>query len=282
MSQPTSLSELKIKSIDIDKNLITVENHNALKAQFPHLDDDTIARYLIARNNDLEKSTELMTKAQAWRNKHFPVLKMDGVSEMSNGKFYVHGTDREGRPLLFFRGCLHDSSTRDVETMARAAVWWMEYACRKLPDDKTKITIIMDRDGAAMANSDIEFLRAFSSLFQDQFPERLNRAIVVPANVIFWSIWKVASVFVHPVTREKVKTLMFQSALSEFVDPEFIPVRLVSICKLKFALTISLIFNFHLCRVVNALMNLVLMIIRICTLLKKWKKLLPYVMMMVP
>jgi hypothetical protein len=228
MSQRASIAELQIKSIDIDKNLITIENHNALKAHFPHLDDDTIARYLIARNNDLSKSTELLTKAQAWRNKHFPVLKVDCLSEMLSGKFYVHGTDREGRPLLFFRGCLHDVNVRDVETMARAAIWWMEYACRKLPDNKTKITMIMDRDGAGLANSDIEFLRAFSSLFQDQYPERLYRAIVVPANVIFWSIWKVASVFVHPVTREKVKTLMFQSALSEFVDPDFIPTRLVS------------------------------------------------------
>lgn len=221
-----SVDDLEIKSIDIDRKLITIENHNALKALFQHLDDDTIARYLIARNNDLTKSTDLLTKAQNWRNKHYPVLKRDCIEDMKTGKMYVHGTDREGRPLLFFRTNLHDPSTRDIATTARNAIWWMEYAINKLPDNKSKITIILDRDGAAMSNTDIEFLRAFVSLFQDQFPERLYRAVVVPANVLFWSVWKVASVFVHPVTREKVKTLMFQSALSEFVDPEFIPTRL--------------------------------------------------------
>jgi len=230
MSQPTTITDLTINSTDINKSLFTIENHNALKTLFPDYDNDTIARYLIARNNDLTKSTELLTKAHNWKAKHAPVLKRDCLPELTTGKLYCHGTDREGRPLLIFRSCFHDANNRDIETMARSVLWWAEIALRRLPDNKTKFTVIIDRDGAGMANGDIEFIRTFASLFQDQFPERLYRCIVVPANVLFWSVWKVVSVFVHPVTREKVKTLMFQSALSEYVDPEFIPVRLGGKC----------------------------------------------------
>jgi len=222
----TTLAELNIKSNDINQSLITIENHNALKALFPNLEDDTIARYLIARNNDLAKSTELLTKARNWREKHIPVLKRDAESELNVGKLYIHGTDREGRPLIYFRSCLYDPNTRDIDKMARSVVWWMEMAIKRLPDDKTKFTVIIDRDGASM-NNDLEFFKKFASLFQDQYPERLHRCIVVPANVVFWSVWQIVSVFMHPVTREKVKTLMWQSALTEYVDPEFIPKRLV-------------------------------------------------------
>lgn len=223
-TERTNISELEIKSIDIDRSLITIENHNALKALFSDCDDDTIARYLIARNNDLAKSTELLTKAKAWKTKHMPVLKRDFLPELQ-GKIYVHGTDREGRPLLIFRPSLHDAATRDLETMAKSVMWWAEYAVSKIPDNKSKFTVIIDRDGAGWGQ-DIEFLKSFTKLFQDQYPERLYRAIVVPTNFVFWSIWKIASVFLHPVTRQKVVTLVFQSALSEYIDPEFIPVRL--------------------------------------------------------
>lgn len=227
MTERTNLSELEIKSMDIDRNLVTIENHNALKGLFPDCDDDTICRYLIARNNDLAKATELLTKAKSWRSKHMPILKRDVIPELQTGKLYVHGTDREGRPLLIFRPSMHDAGNRDLETMAKMVMWCAEYAISKLPDDKSKFTVIIDRDGAGWGQ-DLEFLKSFTKLFQDQYPERLYRAIVVPTNFVFWSIWKIASAFVHPVTRQKVVTLVFQSALSEYVDPEFIPVRLVS------------------------------------------------------
>jgi hypothetical protein len=227
MSARTHVNDIDIQSIDIDRSLFTVENHNALKALFPTLDDDTVARYLIARNNDLAKSTDLLSKARAWRTKHMPVLKRDTMAELVQGKMYIHGTDREGRPLLIFRPSLHDASARNLEMFAKAVIWWAELAVSLLPKDKSKFTVIIDRDGAGWGQ-DIEFLKAFGRLFQDQFPERLYRAIVVPTNFVFYSLWKVASIFVHPVTREKVVTLVYQSALTEYVDPKFIPVRLVS------------------------------------------------------
>eukprot|EP01031_Cornospumella_fuschlensis_P027993 gene27993-33804_t len=50
-----------------------------------------------ARNNDLQKATDLLTKATAWRSKRMPVLKEEFIDEFIQGKAYVHGTDKEGR-----------------------------------------------------------------------------------------------------------------------------------------------------------------------------------------
>ncbi len=109
----------QIKSKDIDKNRITNEHMNKLKASFPQCDPDTLARYLIARNNKIKKSTQLLGIAENWRTNHWPVLKTDCVHEINKGKVYVRGTDKEGRPLLIFRSRLHDPKDRDPEEMAK-------------------------------------------------------------------------------------------------------------------------------------------------------------------
>jgi hypothetical protein len=82
-----SFTEINITSTDIDQSRFSKENHNSLKSKFPHLDDNTIARYLIARNDNLDLSTELLTKAQKWKSLHYPILKQDCLEELSKGTF---------------------------------------------------------------------------------------------------------------------------------------------------------------------------------------------------
>lgn len=223
-----AFSDIVIKSSDIDQSLFSEENHRSLKAKFPHLEDDTIARYLIARNNNLEKADELLTKSQKWRNVHFPILKQDCITELRKAKVYTHGHDKEGRPLLIVHGVRHIPGDRNMEETAKAALWMMEQVIKRLPEDKTKYTILMDRSGAGLANQDIEFTKHFTKLFQDQHPERLCRAIVYPSGLIFWSLWNVVKWFLDPVTRDKVCPIMYFSGVQQYIDDEFIPSTIVS------------------------------------------------------
>jgi hypothetical protein len=215
-------SDLNITSTDIDRSRFTVENHRALKEKFPNLDDTTIARYLIARNGDLAKATELLTKAEAWRSKRWPVLKQDCLKELRVPRIYVHGRDKEGRPLVIVNTAQHDVNNRDIEECAKASLWWMEHAISQLPDDKSKYTILVNRSGSA-GGGDIEFTKHFSKLFQDQHPERMQRAIVYPSGIVFWSLWNILKWFFDPVTREKVKPVMYLAGVQEFIDDDNIP-----------------------------------------------------------
>ena len=109
----------EITSNDIDKSRITNVNMNKLKAQFPNLDANTLARYLIARNNKIKASTDLLTKAENWRSQHWAVLRSECVGEINKGKVYVRGVDKEGRPLLIFRSRMHNPKDRDPEEMVK-------------------------------------------------------------------------------------------------------------------------------------------------------------------
>lgn len=223
-----------IKSKDINRDLFSLENLNVLRTLFPSLSDDTLARYLIARNNDLAKSTELLTKAMAWRATHWPVLKQDCINQINKGVMYQHGYDKEGRPLLILRAKFHNPSERSIEELAKTVIWWTEQVLAKLPNDKTKYTILIDRSDAGLNNQDIEFSRHFSKLFQDQHPERLYRAIVYPSGLIFWSLWNVVKWFLDPVTRDKVTPVMYFSGVQEYIDDEYIPVSMGGKCSYEF------------------------------------------------
>ncbi|RYH28511.1 hypothetical protein EON65_11905 [archaeon] len=216
------MSGFNITSRDIDVSKFTSENFAGLKSRFPDSDDETIARYLIARNNDLQKATDLLTKATAWRSRRMPVLKEEFAEEFAQGKAYVRGTDKEGRPLLIVHSAKHDPGNRDIEKCAKMSMWLMEHAIKQLPPDKSKYTILLDRTGSA-AMGDIEFSRHFSKLFQDQHPERLHKAIVYPSGIVFWSLFNIVKWFFDPVTRNKISPVVYLAGVQEFIAEEHIP-----------------------------------------------------------
>jgi len=223
----------EIKSKDIDKSKITAENMNKLHAAFPTLDADTLARYLIARKNKVKASTKLLTNAENWRAQHWPVLRADCVNEINKGKIYVRGTDKDGRPLLIFRTRFHDAKNRDPEEMAKMVMWWTEQAIKALPADKSKYTILFDRTDAP-GSQDLEFVKYFSKLFQDAYPERLSKLIVYPSGVVFWSIWNIVKWFLDPVTREKVAPCMYFYGVQEHIADEYIPAIMGGKCTYEF------------------------------------------------
>ena len=58
---------------------------------------------------------------------------------------------------------------------------------------------------------------------QDLFPETLQRAVIYPSDILFYSIWAIAKWFVDPVTREKVQPMMYLSGVEQFIDRQYIP-----------------------------------------------------------
>lgn len=271
----SAFTSITLKSTDIDRSKFTVENHNALKSQFPELDDDTIARYLIARGNDLSKATELLGKAQRWKAMHYPILKQDCLNELSKGIVYTHGVDKEGRPLFVVRTVNHDPRNRSIEELAKAVLWMVENLLRRLPDDKSKYTILIDRTDAGVFHQDVEFIRHFSKLFQDQHPERLHRAIVYPSGMVFWSLWSIVKWFVDPVTRDKVCPVMYLAGVQEFVDDDNIPSLMVSPIPLLSIVCSEVPFSRVMFREASPSMSIALTITLTLTLQKLSKKLLP-------
>ena len=80
-----------------------------------------------------------------------------------------------------------------------------------------KFTIIYNRVDATTANTDIEWVKAMACALADHYPERMAKCLVMPADSVFRSVWKVAKVFFDPDTVEKIVMLATKEQLIEYV-----------------------------------------------------------------
>jgi len=62
---------------------------------------------------------------------------------------------------------------------------------------------------------------------QDLHPERVAMFIIHPIDLVFHALFSIAKWFVDPVTRNKVRPMLFQSAVHELIDKQHLPVTLV-------------------------------------------------------
>jgi len=184
---------------------------------------DTLARFLIARNGNVDKAKTLLVEHLAWRRATLPVLKSSCLNEFTKGKMFVHGVDKEGHPLIIYRAKLQVPSERDMDEMLRMCTWWAEKVISMLPPDKSKATILVDRSDASLTNMDFEFVKAMAGIFQNNYPERLYRAIIYPSGIVFYTFWNLIKFFLDPVTQHKVQPVLTLAGVQEFIDDECIP-----------------------------------------------------------
>ena len=103
----------------------------AMRASFPGEDDETLARFLIARGGDMDKARVMLTEHLEWRSEQYyninsNILKSGCLGEIMKGKVYINGVDKEGHPLVVFRPKFNDAAVRDIDEMGRMAIWWTE------------------------------------------------------------------------------------------------------------------------------------------------------------
>ena len=148
------------------------------------------------------------------------------------GKVYRYGKDKDGHPLAIYRPRLNDPNTRDMEEMSRMIMWWASVIMSEMPTERSKCTILVDRTD--VQSPDIAFLRAFSSVFQNNFPERVYRIIVYPGGLVFTAVWNVVRWFLDPVTQDKVKPVLTLAGVQEFIDDVYIPSSMGGACNYEF------------------------------------------------
>lgn len=157
---------LVIKSKDIDIHKFSESHIITMREKYPGLSDDVLARYLIARNNDVVKACEQLDRALAFKAANFPILKSSCLNELNTGKLYIRGVDKEGRPLLVYRSCKSFPAERDIEEAGRMLMWFAEHVFKRMPPHLSKYTLLIDRVGHKQENTDQELMKRMSETFQ--------------------------------------------------------------------------------------------------------------------
>jgi CRAL/TRIO domain/CRAL/TRIO, N-terminal domain len=158
LSPPPRTDDQCMKFKQLKQNLF--EHHSDLSREFESwLTDQQLVRFLIARNYDVTKTTDLLIEAMKWRRFRKPHLieSMEAIGstkehwsikfekECATGKIYNPGFDQYNRPFVIFEN--EAQNTNNVDDQMLFLAWSLEFAIRQMPTtvDKYCIFIHMQR-----------------------------------------------------------------------------------------------------------------------------------------
>ena len=174
-------------------------------------DEAACVRYLMARNNHLDKATAMLKESLRWRHS-FGVSKLGERHaiirrESETGKLRVSDSvDRSGRTVLVMTPRAENTSDHDGQLLN--LVYHLERATGGRPVDGVadgKVVTVMDFKGWSLRNAaPMKTSRATLSILQNHYPERLHRFLLLNVPTIFSVFWNAIRPFIDPVTRAKV------------------------------------------------------------------------------
>ncbi|KAK3347482.1 hypothetical protein B0H65DRAFT_149968 [Neurospora tetraspora] len=215
--------------------------------------DALVLRFLRARKWDVEKALVMLISTMNWRDNEMKVdtdimrsgeggaveaekmeaktseevarkkLAIDFLTQTRMGKSYVHGVDKQGRPICYVRVRLHRQGEQSEESLERYTVYLIETCRVLLQGGVDTATIVFDMTGFSMANMDYTPVKFMVKCFEANYPECLGAVLVHKAPWIFQGIWRVIRGWLDPVVANKVHFTNNIAEMSEFISPEKIP-----------------------------------------------------------
>ncbi|RMZ82280.1 hypothetical protein DV738_g1857, partial [Chaetothyriales sp. CBS 135597] len=205
---------------------------------------DTLAlRFLRARKWDVNKALVMMVSTLQWRKFDFKVdddvlfrgeggaladsestdaaVKKEGndfLTQLRLGKSFMHGIDKQGRPISYIRVRLHHGGDQTVKSIEQFTVHMIETSrlCLKHPVETG--TILFDMTGFTLANMDYHPVKFIIKAFEANYPESLGAILIHKAPWIFQGVWKIIKGWLDPVVAAKVHFTNDLAQLEDFID----------------------------------------------------------------
>ena len=204
--------------------------------------DALLLRFLRARKWDLNAALVMAISALHWRlveskvdsdimvNGEEGMLKWsqgsgqqakeggDFMSQIRMGKSFLHGRDKEGRPICYVRVRLHKPGQECEESIERFTVYTIETARMFLRPPVDTATIVFDMTDFGMANMDYAPVKFMIKCFEANYPESLGVVLVHNAPWIFNAVWKVIKGWLDPVVASKIHFTNNLKDVEAFID----------------------------------------------------------------
>ncbi|GAV81745.1 CRAL_TRIO domain-containing protein/CRAL_TRIO_N domain-containing protein [Cephalotus follicularis] len=193
------------------------------------VDDQTLRRFLHARDLDIEKASVMFLKYLNWRRTYVvngSISPSEVPHEIEQNKFFLQGSDKNGRPVAVLLASRHFKHKGGLDEFKRFNVYLLDKICSRMPSGQEKFVLIADLEGWGYSNSDIRAYLAALSLVQEYYPERLGKMFIVHSPYIFMSVWKILHPFIDNKTRKKiifVDNKKLESTLLEEIDESQLP-----------------------------------------------------------
>ncbi|KAJ0419211.1 CRAL-TRIO domain-containing protein [Aspergillus carlsbadensis] len=211
--------------------------------------DSLLLRFLRARKWDVNKAFGMMANAiywrqtfgvdddvvpkgelHAWQQAHDTSFSKaeqkegkDFISQLEMGKSYLHGLDREGRPVNIVRVKLHKPGAQTAAALERYIVHVIESTRVLVAPPVETGTILFDMTGFTLGNMEYHPVKFIIQCFEANYPESLGLLLIHNAPWIFSGIWKIIHGWMDPVVASKVQFTKSINDLDKFIPREKIP-----------------------------------------------------------
>ncbi|GMI16224.1 hypothetical protein TrLO_g12967 [Triparma laevis f. longispina] len=210
---------------------VTTKEENGikqLKLQFPEIESAVLLRFFRASKFKLQGATDRIVDHIKWRQDVFPIS-FDRVKEdCARGKYIMMGRDKEGDLVIYLQAHEMGSHTyTTIEDHMNSVFFLLEIVTAEILDDPMdKFTIVYNRTRAEKKNRDLAWAENIGKTLANHYPERMKKAYVIPANVLFRTLWTIVKVFFDPDTAAKIRFLSGAKELQKYIDVDQLPVDL--------------------------------------------------------
>ncbi|MEQ2290726.1 hypothetical protein AMECASPLE_006040 [Ameca splendens] len=186
-------------------------------------DDALVEAYLTWRLYVVDDALKMIDESLLWR-KEFGI---NDVSESTiprwmfeTGAVYLHGYDKEGNKLFWFKVKLHIKDAKSVVDKKKYVAFWLERYAKKEPG--MPLTVVFDMTDSGISNIDMDFVKYVINCFKVYYPKFLSKMVIVDMPWIMNAAWKIVKSWLGPEAIAKLK-FASKAEVQTFIGPEYLP-----------------------------------------------------------
>ena len=175
------------------------------------LPQETIVRFLRARDHDLTKSKSMLDNHLKFRSKWIPqglesCKPSDIMPALQSGCWAVGGLTKDGCPILYVDTNLWNPADYTVEIYVKYLCFFFERLHLVFPEDRHQVVIILDMSGWLFSDVFyLNYIRHLVDINQNQYPERLRYCNLINVPWFFKSAWAVIKPWIDQKTVAKIE-----------------------------------------------------------------------------
>lgn len=148
------------------------------------------------------------------------------------GAVYLHGYDKEGNKIFWFRVKLHIKDTKTTLERKKYVAFWLERYSKR--EQGKPLTVVFDLTETGLSNVDMDFVRFIINCFKIYYPKYLSKMVIYEMPWIMNAAWKIVKTWLGP---DALNLLKFASKtdVQEYINIEYLPAHMGGIDPFKYS-----------------------------------------------
>ncbi|NXA46887.1 MSPD2 protein, partial [Nothocercus julius] len=142
-------------------------------------DDKWVENYLIWRHDVVDDTLKMIDESFQWRKEYTVNDLTESVLPkwlFESGAIFLHGYDKEGYKLFWFRVKLHVKDSKQQLEKKKLVAFWLEHYAKR--DHGKPLTVVFDMSETGISHIDLDFVRFIVNCFTDYYPNFLTKIVI--------------------------------------------------------------------------------------------------------